>query len=122
MKRYEAQVTFADDLVTREDLKTELLVLRQSLVVTHMDTIPKQATGDSPWNNQPVTLRVDDAASYVGLSRSSIVELIRDKQLESILLGGRRLVLRQSLDDLVESRRRAAQRGDVLKPDVGAAC
>jgi hypothetical protein len=34
MRHHEARITFENDLLTREDLKTELTVLRQSLVIT----------------------------------------------------------------------------------------
>jgi excisionase family DNA binding protein len=47
-----------------------------------------------------VLLRVPDAASYISMCRASINEMTRDGKIKSIKIGGRRLIVRESLDAL----------------------
>jgi excisionase family DNA binding protein len=46
----------------------------------------------------PVALSVADAVRYTGLSRSRLYELVRDGQIASFQVGGRRMFLRSALD------------------------
>jgi len=46
-------------------------------------------------------LRLDFAADYSGLGKTTLYSLINRKKLDSIKVGGRRLVLRASLDALL---------------------
>lgn len=53
--------------------------------------------------SERAALTVRDAGSYVGLSRSRIYELISEGRLASRKIGSRRLVLRSSCDELLDS-------------------
>jgi excisionase family DNA binding protein len=55
---------------------------------------------------QPITIRVAQAAELTGLSRSKLYELIRDREIEVIKIGASTLVIYESLQHLVERRRR----------------
>ena len=48
-----------------------------------------------------LTLRVNDAAAYAGLGRSLIYRLIAEEKLQTTKIGGRRLILRESLETLL---------------------
>lgn len=50
---------------------------------------------------EPVTLTINDACKAIGLGRSKLYELIADKQLETVKLGGRTLVKVSSIKALV---------------------
>jgi excisionase family DNA binding protein len=52
-----------------------------------------------------LALRVRDAATAIGLSRSSICKLMAMGRLPSTKVGGRRLVLRSDLEALLQSGR-----------------
>jgi excisionase family DNA binding protein len=47
---------------------------------------------------EPAAFNVADAVRYTGLSRSRLYELIRDGQIASFNVGGRRMFLRSALD------------------------
>jgi len=47
---------------------------------------------------------VDAAAKAYGLSRTTLYKLLAEGRLKSVLVGRRRLILRDSLDALLESR------------------
>ena len=47
----------------------------------------------------PIALSVPAAVAYSGLSRSRLYELIRLKEIASVQVGGRRLVLRSGVDE-----------------------
>ena len=47
---------------------------------------------------QPAAFNVADAVRYTGLSRSRLYELLRDGQIASFQVGGRRMFLRAALD------------------------
>lgn len=47
---------------------------------------------------EPAAFSVADAVRYTGLSRSRLYELIRDGQIASFNVGGRRMFLRSALD------------------------
>lgn len=49
---------------------------------------------------EPLAFTVGDAVSYSGLSRSRLYELIRTNELPSFTVGGRRMILRASIDGL----------------------
>lgn len=46
----------------------------------------------------PLAFNVRDAVTYTGLSRSRLYELVRDGQIASFHVGGRRMFLRSALD------------------------
>jgi excisionase family DNA binding protein len=48
--------------------------------------------------------RVDDAAKAYGLSRTTLYKLLAEGRLKSVLVGRRRLILRDSLDALLGDR------------------
>ena len=47
---------------------------------------------------EPAAFGVPDAVRYSGLSRSRLYELVRDGQIASFQVGGRRMFLRSALD------------------------
>jgi excisionase family DNA binding protein len=47
---------------------------------------------------EPIALTIPDAARYSGLSRSGLYLCLRTNEVASVKVGGRRLVLRSSLD------------------------
>ncbi|WP_442879548.1 excisionase [Brevundimonas sp.] len=47
---------------------------------------------------KPAALRVDDAAKYAGISRSKLYALIKSGEVASLLVGGRRLLRRETLE------------------------
>ncbi len=47
---------------------------------------------------EPLAFTVSDAVAYTGLSRSRLYELLRDGQIASFNVGGRRMFLRSALD------------------------
>jgi excisionase family DNA binding protein len=53
---------------------------------------------------QPLALRVDDAARACGLSRGTLYKLLNRGALRSLKIGNRRLILREDLVSLLESR------------------
>lgn len=52
-----------------------------------------------------------DAAALLSLSEDTVKKLVRQGELESVLEGGRRLVLVESIREYVERRRRGARSG-----------
>lgn len=48
---------------------------------------------------EPIALTVPNAVAYSGLSRSKLYQLIRSRDVTSVQVGGRRLVLRSGIDD-----------------------
>ena len=60
-----------------------------------------RAISSSGWLS-PAAFRVSDATKYSGLSRTTIYVLIKRGLLASNKVGGRRLILRESLDALVK--------------------
>lgn len=50
----------------------------------------------------PIALNVPNAATYSGLSRTRLYELIQNGELESFMVGGRRLILREKVDRFIE--------------------
>jgi hypothetical protein len=47
---------------------------------------------------QPIALRLQDAASYSGLSRSRLYSLMKTGEVSSFLVGGRRMIARTAID------------------------
>ena len=58
----------------------------------------------SPSNNNVRAFRVDDAARTYGLSRTTLYKLLSEGRLQSVKVGRRRLILRDSLDALLGAR------------------
>jgi excisionase family DNA binding protein len=54
-----------------------------------------------------LTLRLPDAVLYSGLGRSTLYNLISSGRLQSVKIGSRRLILRESLDALMTCAREA---------------
>jgi excisionase family DNA binding protein len=55
-----------------------------------------------------LALSIPDAAKAAGISRSKLYELIEDKELRSLKIGGRRLIMRSDLEAFLEAAREAA--------------
>jgi excisionase family DNA binding protein len=51
--------------------------------------------------NERIALRIRDASIVSGLSRSTLYELLKDGKLRAVKIGGRRLILRDSLEALL---------------------
>lgn len=49
-------------------------------------------------STSPLAFTVSDAVAYSGLSRSRLYELVRDGQIASFQVGGRRMFMRAALD------------------------
>ena len=49
-----------------------------------------------------LALRIQDAAGYLGIGRTSLYALIRDGKIQTTKVAGRHLVLRESLDRLLK--------------------
>lgn len=52
---------------------------------------------------EKITLRINETAAVSGLSRSTIYELLKTGKLQAVKIGGRRLILRESLQALLHS-------------------
>ena len=50
----------------------------------------------------PLLLSVKDAATLLGISRTSLYQMIQTGEIESLTLGSRRLISRTKLHDFVE--------------------
>jgi excisionase family DNA binding protein len=51
---------------------------------------------------EKLALRIKEAAAISGLSRSTLYKLLSAKKLRAVKVGGRRLILRESLLALLE--------------------
>jgi len=51
--------------------------------------------------NQPVLLRLPEAAAYLGLSRSSLYKLVMSGRLASVCIGRSRRIPAQAVDEYV---------------------
>jgi len=52
---------------------------------------------------EKITLRINETVAVSGLSRSTIYELLKAGKLQAVKIGGRRLILRESLQVLLHS-------------------
>ena len=52
-------------------------------------------------SNERIALRMRDASIVSGLSRSTLYELLKAGKLRAVKIGGRRLILRDSLEALL---------------------
>ncbi len=52
--------------------------------------------------DEKITLRVNETTAVSGLSRSTIYELLKAGKLQTTKVGGRRLILRDSLQRLLQ--------------------
>lgn len=52
---------------------------------------------------QPITCSVDDAAKAIGIGRVTLYKYIKSGRVESVRVGGRRLVKIESVKRLVEA-------------------
>jgi excisionase family DNA binding protein len=57
-------------------------------------------TGDTPLNERLV-LSIEDASRYIGLSKTSIYNLLEEGEFGSFKVGKRRLIRREELDAFV---------------------
>ena len=55
-----------------------------------------------------LALSIPDAARAISISRSRLYELMDEKRLNSVKIGGRRLILKRDLEALLEASREAA--------------
>ncbi len=51
---------------------------------------------------EKIALRINETVAVSGLSRSTIYELLKAGKLRAVKIGGRRLILRESLQALLE--------------------
>ena len=51
------------------------------------------------------TLTTHEAARYLGIGRTTLYQLIKSGELDSFLIGRRRLIPRQAIDRMVETLR-----------------
>jgi excisionase family DNA binding protein len=51
--------------------------------------------------NERIALRIRDASIVSGLSRSTLYELLKSGKIRAVKIGGRRLILRESLEALL---------------------
>ena len=56
----------------------------------------------------PRALSIPDASAYSSLSRSRLYELMRDGSIPSVQIGGRRLIMRQAIDEFFNRLAEAA--------------
>lgn len=56
---------------------------------------------------EPISMRIPDACRFTGISRSTLYQLIANKEVEIIKLGASTLVLTESLRRFVDARRGA---------------
>lgn len=61
-----------------------------------------------PLGIEPISMRVNDACRYTGISRSTLYLLIASGEVEIIKLGATTLVLTESLRRYVNEKRRQA--------------
>jgi excisionase family DNA binding protein len=73
----------------RYSLENDSMSVKSSQILTPFDT--------------RIALRIDDASSASGLGRSSIYDLIARGKLAPTKIGGRRLILRESLENLLRA-------------------
>lgn len=52
---------------------------------------------------EKITLRINEAAAVSGLSRSTLYQLLKAGKLRAVKVGGRRLILRESLEALLQT-------------------
>jgi excisionase family DNA binding protein len=58
-----------------------------------------------PGEPEPLTVSIRTAATMLGIGRSTLYELLGADEIETIRVGGRRLVMMTSLKAFVESKR-----------------
>jgi excisionase family DNA binding protein len=51
--------------------------------------------------NEILALRINDASRCLGISRSSLYNMIRDGRLKSVKIAGRTLILRSEIERLL---------------------
>lgn len=57
---------------------------------------------------EPITMRINDACRFTGISRSTLYLLIASGDVEIVKLGASTLVMTESLRRLVNKKRRSA--------------
>lgn len=81
----------------------------KAVEVTDVEAIPITISGTPPPEGGPLLMSIKDAATYLGLGRSKMYELVNCGELPSLALGGRRLVSRQALNEFVAQMSRPAR-------------
>ena len=61
-------------------------------------------TTDPDRGDSPVAYTVPRAAASSGMSRTRLYQLMRSGELNSIVVGGRRLITRKALEDFFERK------------------
>jgi len=62
-------------------------------------------------SDEKLALRMDEAVAASGLSRSTLYVLISRNDLPAVKIGGRRLILREDLEQFLQSKRAQPVRG-----------
>jgi excisionase family DNA binding protein len=52
--------------------------------------------------DEKFAFRINEAAAFSGLSRSTLYKLLSDEKLRAVKVGGRRLILREDLIGLLQ--------------------
>ncbi len=55
------------------------------------------------FQEKPVFVSVDETVRLTGLGRTNVFDLIKEKKLKTVKKGPRRLVVRASINDLVQT-------------------
>ena len=67
---------------------------------------PPPANDPSPsWGEAPICVRVEQAMRLLDIGKTKLYELLASGDLEAIHIGRRTLIMRDSIDDLVERSR-----------------
>jgi excisionase family DNA binding protein len=70
---------------------------------------PSNPTPSTPYNTDPLTVRVAEACRLTGIGRSKLYELIADGSIEIVKVGNMTLIPFESLKQLVaDGRERGA--------------
>ncbi|WP_194165006.1 helix-turn-helix domain-containing protein [Pseudactinotalea sp. HY160] len=64
------------------------------------------AREEEPVRINPRLLTVEEAGTYMGISRSSVYKLINDDALPTVEIVGKTRIDREQLDDWISARRR----------------
>jgi excisionase family DNA binding protein len=71
----------------------------------HVDqatTDPRSEAKPRDWLNERLAWRIDDFCRAIGLGRTKVYAMIKDGSLHTVVVGGRRLVPRESAEALLK--------------------
>lgn len=66
--------------------------------------VPRLPRPNETWG-EPYLISQDEAAHRLGVSRTTLWRLMRNRELEPVSIGSRTLVLQQSLTDYIDRHR-----------------